>query len=127
MRHSRGTVRRNRAAPLIHVDDLVTLLPYPLRMLTAFFNLHAETIHQDMEGETHADVASVVETAHRVVRELVSDLVRNGEEIDPSYSVRALDRAGALLATVSFGEVIRLRETPSSVLSVYARDGLKVA
>ncbi|WJH38319.1 hypothetical protein N7E02_06630 (plasmid) [Aliirhizobium terrae] len=79
-------------------------------MIRLFFNIReGERLSKDPEGAEFQDIEMARAEAVRSARELLSQRVLNGEEID-GQSFELTDDNGAVVDTVKFRDVLRLHQ-----------------
>ncbi len=79
-------------------------------MIRLFFHIRqGDRLSKDPEGAEFQDVETARAEAVRSARELLSQRVLNGEEID-GQSFELTDESGAVVDTVKFLEVLRLHQ-----------------
>lgn len=79
-------------------------------MIRLYFNIRdGDRLSRDPEGAEFLDVETARAEAVRSARELLSQRVLNGEEID-GQSFELTDESGAVVDTVKFRDVLRLHE-----------------
>jgi hypothetical protein len=74
-----------------------------------YFHSHDEIDAPDEEGQELRDVHAAVALATSFARELAAEHVREGG-LTLSHFIAVTDEAGANLAKVTFGDVVRIRE-----------------
>ncbi|AYD04618.1 hypothetical protein [Neorhizobium sp. NCHU2750] len=79
-------------------------------MIRLYFHIReGDRLSRDPEGAEFQDVQTAHTEAVRSARELLSQRVLNGEEID-GQSFELTDESGAVVDTVKFRDVLRLHQ-----------------
>jgi hypothetical protein len=79
-------------------------------MIRLYFHVrHGDRLSKDPEGAEFRDLETARAEAVRSARELLSQRVLNGEEID-GQAFELTDEDGAIVDTVRFRDVLRLHE-----------------
>lgn len=79
-------------------------------MIRLYFHIReGDLLSKDPEGAEFQDVETALAEAVRSARELLSQRVLNGEEID-GQSFELTDESGSVVDTVKFRDVLRLHQ-----------------